>query len=1016
MRINHFLFFLFFSIQLLAQDFTLKEIPVRDADNTYLICSAPFVDKDGFVWYSINTEGVFYRFDGKNKIEYNFFGAEKKNIMVGDPLIVNWFQDSNGIIWAINLKGAFLINPKTFSVRFIKWEPWKNVGYHRDYRSVTIKEDKLNNIWIAIGDYYILKFDANYKPIKIIDNRVNPSMGFMRIIKLLDNGKVLVKTDKNLIVIDEKEKKVFKNSDYYGINTFSNFVENGKIFQKNGSGIYYLNDTPYPYKYIKEFDIQVFDYPYENFVHLDSKLISSGTYKKVYISEILDPTHIRTTDSLTLKTRINNVSFDKDKNGIVWFSTAEKIYMLKTKSTKFKKHLQFDYQVSTRSMFSDAKDNLYVGSYSGLWKIDTKGKPQRTFSPENEYHYYNSMVLENDSILWSFDDGSSLSRMNLKTGKRKFFSSNPREDFQTIFLKKKAVDSFWIGSNKGLFVFDKKTANITRIKQQLLNNLMLYDLIQTKDGSVWVATEKGLFVKVKGKPFINYKKLNPSFVYNNLLYLHEDKHQNLWIGTSNNGVLVVNIRSGKIINYDQSSGLSSNTVCGVLESKNALWFSTFYGLSAFNKKTRQFNNFYEEDGISNNEFNLRSLYKKNDTTFYFGGLDGITEFNPEKVGTEKKGYKIFLSSCEYYSKKNEQLVKDYLHLKNKVITLPYNKNFFSADFAINDIFYYDKNTYYYKLEGLSDEWVNIGASGTVKLYGLPAGDYILYVKGKDFEGFETINQIKIHIRIEQIFYRTPVFIVFLRLLTFSFIIHYYRKKAHKQKKIFLREKEITELKSNALKAQMNPHFVFNILNNIQSIMMLKGELEVNKYFVAFSRLMRLTLDISKQEFVSLKDEIDYLRNYILLHNLQLNDELIYTITIDESIKDTESLYIQGMFVQPFVENAILHGLSPKKDDKRIDINYSTQNGYIIVAIEDNGIGREASAFINKNRNHNYKSWSTIIVNERIKIINAIDKESILISIEDLKQGENAVGTRVILKFKIKESPQKNDSKFSEFEN
>jgi len=244
-----------------AQDYTLKEIPVRNADNTYLICSAPFVDKDGFVWYSINTEGVFYRFDGKNRIEYSMFDTERKHISVGDPNISNWFQDSRGNIWALNTKGAYIISPKTFKVKFIKWEPWKRAGYHRNYSSVTIKEDAENNIWITIGDYYLLKFDSNYKPIRLTDNSVDPEKGFLKIVKTLENAKILAKTDSNLIVFSDKKKTIFEKSKFYNVNKLSNFIENGKLFPKNKSGTYYLNDKPYPYKYIEEFDLQMLIIP-----------------------------------------------------------------------------------------------------------------------------------------------------------------------------------------------------------------------------------------------------------------------------------------------------------------------------------------------------------------------------------------------------------------------------------------------------------------------------------------------------------------------------------------------------------------------------------------------------------------------------------------------------------------------------------------------------------------------------------------------------------------------------------
>lgn len=233
-----------------------------------------------------------------------------------------------------------------------------------------------------------------------------------------------------------------------------------------------------------------------------------------------------------------------------------------------------------------------------------------------------------------------------------------------------------------------------------------------------------------------------------------------------------------------------------------------------------------------------------------------------------------------------------------------------------------------------------------------------------------------------------------------FYLYRYVQNKKKKKKTMEMENNIKQLEYKALKAQMNPHFVFNVLNNIQSMMILKSEAEVNKYFVAFSRLLRKTLDMSNQELVSLKDEIEYINNYLILNNLQFNEELFFSITVDESIKDTEQLFVPGMIIQPFIENAIVHGLASKTDNRQLEIMFFIENDYLIATIRDNGIGREASAMTNKKRKHIYKSWSTTIVNERIKIINSTNKDSVFITIEDIDDNGVPTGTKVTLKFKV----------------
>lgn len=986
-----------------GQNYTLKDIPVRDELNTYLITSSPFIDNEGFVWYAVNTKGVFYRYDGKNKIEYSFNDKNKKKVTISTPFVYSWLQDKNNNIWAICLSGAYIINPKTFKVNYISWNLLD--GY-REFKQMGILEDKKGNVWVSIAKNYIIKFDTNYKQKKFKSSLLpDTDAGTVMAIKELDNGSILAKSFTKLFIIDDNGMHLFGDSSSFdkAINQDFQFADNGKIFAKNSSGTYYINDKPYKYSYIKELGIQMFNYPFNNFYYKNSKIFTVDE-NKIYINEVdSDKNHIVTLDTITFKKKVNNNFLTSDSNDILWFSTYNDVFMLKTGNGKFNKYLQFkNIQVSTRGIVSDKENNLYVGSYAGLFKLNSSKKIiKKIYDPNYKNNYYNSLFVDKDSILWATGEDVFIKSIDIKTQKIKDFRYKGKEKFHSSFIKPKSADSLWMGSDKGLYVFDKKSGIISKYKDQniVLDDYIIYDIQKTKNGDLWLGTDKGLLFKKRGKGFVNYSTVNSFFNDRTVLIIYKDDNENLWIGTNNTGVILLNPTTRKITVYDQSKGISNNTVCGILEAKNAMWFSTYYGLSTLNKKTKMFNNFYDENGLSDNEFNIRSLYKKNDSTFYFGGLNGITEFNPERIGYQKKGYKIYLSACEYYSEKQNKIIKEYLSLNKETIELTYDKNFFSAEFAMNDIFYHEKNTYYYKVEGLTTDWINIGQSAVVKLYGLPAGDYILRVKGKDFEGFETLNEIKIPIHVHQIFFKTPLFIFLMIFLSACFIVYEFRRKTRKQKRNFEREKEIMELKSSALKAQMNPHFVFNILNNMQSIMILKGELEVNKYFVAFSRLLRSTIDMSKLELVSLKEEIEYINNYLLLNNLQLNDELDFSLIKDENI-DIENIKMPGMFIQPFVENAILHGLIPKSGDKKLMITYTIEDDYLVVIVEDNGIGREASASLAKNRVHSYKSWSTTIVNERIKIINSLDKNNIFINIQDIKNNDKSFGTKVILKFKI----------------
>ena len=133
--------------------------------------------------------------------------------------------------------------------------------------------------------------------------------------------------------------------------------------------------------------------------------------------------------------------------------------------------------------------------------------------------------------------------------------------------------------------------------------------------------------------------------------------------------------------------------------------------------------------------------------------------------------------------------------------------------------------------------------------------------------------------------------------------------------------------------------------------------------------------------------------------MQLNEEIDFKVFVDDSIQNSEAIFLPGMLIQPFVENAILHGLGPKIGSKKLEIEYSYQEGYLMVNVRDNGIGRQASEELQKQRKHIYKSWSTSIVNDRVKILNLEAKDNIKIEIQDINNnGEK--GTLVLLIFKL----------------
>lgn len=214
--------------------------------------------------------------------------------------------------------------------------------------------------------------------------------------------------------------------------------------------------------------------------------------------------------------------------------------------------------------------------------------------------------------------------------------------------------------------------------------------------------------------------------------------------------------------------------------------------------------------------------------------------------------------------------------------------------------------------------------------------------------------------------------------------------------------QLVEARLAALQAQMNPHFVFNALNSIKR-MILDGDNEkASRYLSKFALMIRMTLNHSKEIFVTLDENVEYLKTYLEMEQLRFDDSFAYSIFTDENIEAAETL-IPSMMIQPLVENAIWHGLLPAENDKKITISFTQHDNKIVCKVEDNGIGFRESTSLKKKNNNNSVHHSMGLENlqKRVRIMNEKYDMDCSLKIIDLKEtGNGANGTRVILQFNL----------------
>ena len=253
--------------------------------------------------------------------------------------------------------------------------------------------------------------------------------------------------------------------------------------------------------------------------------------------------------------------------------------------------------------------------------------------------------------------------------------------------------------------------------------------------------------------------------------------------------------------------------------------------------------------------------------------------------------------------------------------------------------------------------------------------------------------------IKTAFWLSGVFwtIVVISFFIISFFVLETRNRQKRKAEVakVITEKKLTELEMQALKAQINPHFVFNCLNSIKGFIFDRDYAQADKYLDKFADLMRSTIDNSDASIISLQSEISYLDNYLQLEKLRFEDKVDYKIAVSADV-DKEKCFVPAMLLQPYVENAIRHGMRFLENKKgRININVFAENNFLVCEIDDNGIGREKAAALKSERHIEYQSRGMNISKRRAELYNIQQQ----VTDKTDEQG-NAAGTTVTVKIPL----------------
>lgn len=335
-----------------------------------------------------------------------------------------------------------------------------------------------------------------------------------------------------------------------------------------------------------------------------------------------------------------------------------------------------------------------------------------------------------------------------------------------------------------------------------------------------------------------------------------------------------------------------------------------------------------------------------------------------------------------------------------LLTLNRDENDIDILFSMLSFVPNEKYNLLYKINNAA--WKSLNKEDrNLKLSALSPGKYEVFL-AINYNNKKTSVQ-KISFEIQKAFWQKTYFIIGMMAIFMLLVWSLYRWEINKVKRENLLildkvnlEKNLNESKLVAIKSQMNPHFFYNALNTIQSFILSNDKKEALSYLSKFSALTRKILEMTEKESISIADEVKTLQLYLDIEKARFEENFEYQISIEQKI-DAENTKIPAMLLQPYVENALKHGLLHKKGEKNLEITFAENVESIMIEIIDNGIGREKSGALNSIKNKNHKSFATKAIQNRIDLLNANKIEKISIEIVDiLTQNEQVSGTKVTI--------------------
>lgn len=691
----------------------------------------------------------------------------------------------------------------------------------------------------------------------------------------------------------------------------------------------------------------------------------------------------------------------------------------------------------------DDQDNLWVGTESGLWRLQSKGFQNYLADPNDNFYTWNVLQDKNGNYWFgSFHNGLKKYDGNIFTdipvdhlfadGKANnwqyFYSGglkNRQGDlfFSTVYgvLKYDGSKFSWYYSNHPetiMYIYEDIKESSLLISSAHsgiieINNLqqaqfhsgrgnrentgLVTSILKDKYDRIWISGAIGVSIKENGK-WRNLPDKKDSIEIGAISMI-KDFNQNIWLG-SNDGLYFYDYHKLQKVGaatFDRQVGILNITdnnelLIGSIEGMGLLDLNGFYTMN--NDTIRYFDS---NNGFLGTECKHNASFKDRDGNIWICASDRVVKVNPKKLISNPNPPRVYIKNISTISENMEwQPLFDVINESNSFVLEPDEED---TRFYYQGISHSAPEGVKYQtmLEGYDNEWSAITTERYRTYTNLPHGTYTFKVKAANIDGVWSDDTAKVRFAIRPAWHELASVRfggLFFIIITAGGIGYLYseRQKRIKQHKI-RNEKRIAKLQFNSLKSLIDPHFTFNAINSIASMVYQENRDEAYHYFTKFSKLIRTAFDNSEHTTRTINDEIQFVKNYLDIEKMRFKDRFDYKIVADKRINSDWK--IPKMIIQIYVENAIKHGLVYKESGGYLEIRLKLEKDNLVVVVKDNGVGRNHSETF-KDRSKSLGS-GTKIMSKYFKLLNSFNDQKIWTKTTDLiDQNGISTGTEVIV--------------------